>query len=527
MAKAKLKHPKPGTAAELAAVRYKAAKQLCEQSLHFFVREAWHVLEPDSEFVDNCHIAAICEHLEAVTDGRVSNLLVNVPPGTMKSMLCSVFWPAWVWATKPSKRFMYSSYAEPLALRDSVKTRDLVCSEWYQQRWGVELKEDQNAKGRFDTAAGGWRVVGSISGKGVGEHPHFNVSDDPHNVLNAESELDRQKVTHWFEGVFMVRGVILGVRRVLVMQRLHALDCSGVALDKGGWTHLCFPMRYEQPEKQQDGSYKPRMATTPLGFNDPRKEEGDLLWPRIYSAETVANQEVNMGTYGAAGQLQQRPAPRGGGTFKRDGFEVLRTAPPLAKIVRYWDKAATRGGTGARSAGVLMAMYIDPLAPLPAFKNKYIVLDVRGDRWSASEREAAIKQTAAEDQSVYGYVETWVEQEPGSGGKESAEGTQANLGGFTVKIERVTGAKEVRAEPFATASSVGKVKLLAGAWNNSFLDELALFPVGKLKDQVDAAGGAYNKLHVATGALDIRTARTGKADFGERLETSRLSANDF
>ncbi len=503
-----IKPKKKSSVQDPAAKAARLKMELAERDLLHFVRQAWHVIEPEEQFVDNWHIRAICQHLEAVTREEIMQLLINVPPGTMKSLLTCVFWPAWVWATQPGKRFMFSSYSETLSMRDSMRTRDLLTSEWYQERWPVSLKEDQNTKGRFDNDAGGWRIVGSVTGKGVGEHPDFNVGDDVHNVLQAESDAERATVTHWFEGVFCVRGVVRNVKRVLIGQRLHHQDAYGVALQKGGWVHLCLPMRYESPEKLEDGTMHPRMQRTPLGFQDPRTQDGELLWPAKYPGDVVTGMEANMGIYGTAGQLQQRPSPRGGGKFNRTWFEVLPQSPAVLKKVRYWDKAGTEGGTGARSSGVLMASYRDETEVIPAYKDKFIIMHAMALRKEAAEREQVIKQTATSDQATHGYVETWVEQEPGSGGKESADGTIVNLAGFTCKSERVTGSKEVRCDPLASSASVKKVKLLAGAWNQEFLDEIEAFPNGRLKDMVDAAGGAFNKLNTVTGAFGSGDAKS-------------------
>lgn len=489
---------------------YRRRKEAATRSLHEFVRQAWHVMEPEVPFLDNWHIKGICEHLEAVADGRIKNLLVNVPPGTCKSYLTCVFWPAWVWTTRPGKRFMLSSYSEDLSMRDSLRTRKLLGSEWYQERWPLAFSESQDTKGKFENVEGGWRMIGSVTGKGTGEHPDYLVADDPHNVLQAESDADRQTVTRWIEGVLLTRGLVRDVGRVLIMQRLHMQDASGVVLEKGGWTHICLPMRYEAPEwkvvnnKPQLG--QPRMKPTPLGWTDPRTEDGELLWPEAYPEDKVRTLEVNLGLYGTAGQLQQRPSPRGGGTFRREWFEVLASAPSCLRMVRYWDKAGTKGGSGAESAGVLVGEYEDAAAALPALRLKYVVLDAVVFRKAAAEREAVIKQTAALDRQNYpgNIVETWVEQEPGSGGKESAESTVGNLAGFVCKIERVTGAKEVRAEPLASQASVGKVKVVAASWTGQFLDELEHFPNGRLKDMVDAAGGAFNKMFEPQGSWSAK-----------------------
>lgn len=482
-----------------------STRKLAERSLHEFIKQAWHILEPTQAFVDGWHLVAVCQHLEAVSRGEIPQLLINIPPGTSKSLIVCVFWPVWEWIMSPGERFMFSSYSETLALRDSIRRRDLLLSEWYQSRWPIGLKDDQNSKGRFDNLRGGWCIVGSVTGKGLGEHPTRNISDDPHNVLQAESEADRMNVTRWFEGVFCVRGAVTNAKRVMVMQRLHAADCSGLALSKGGWTHLCLPMHYDAAHKTATTRDRP----TSIGFFDPRTEQGELLWPKVYTADKVANLEVNMGLYGSAGQLEQSPSPRGGGMFKREWFGsgmAMSQVKALkrVKIVRYWDKAGTAGGDGARTAGGLMLMWYDDTAALAAMRERFVILDVNAFREEAPAREDRIKQTAALDAAEWGYVETWVEQEPGSGGKESAMATVANLSGFTCMVERVTGSKEVRAAPFATQASVKKVSYLINeSWNRQFLDELEMFPVGKLKDIVDCLSGAFNKLATPSGAIGI------------------------
>ncbi len=312
-----------------------------------FVRGAWHIVEPSEEYRHNWHIDALCQHLEALTDGRIDSLLGNVPPGMMKSLLFNVFWPAWVWATDPAKRFMFTSYAESLAMRDSVKCRALIQSDWYQSRWPLKMSADDNTKGKFQNAKGGWRLVASIGGKGIGEHPDFNCFDDPHNVKQSESEAERQAVIDWLGGTFSTRGLARGVRRAGIMQRLHENDASDHLLKQGGWTHICLPMRYEPG----------RMPDTPLGWNDPRTEPGELLWPEVYTEKIVAKLEGEMGSFRAAGQLQQRPAPAGGCIFKTDHWKRMKLLPrETAKIISV--DAAFKGNANSDyvAIGVLGAL---------------------------------------------------------------------------------------------------------------------------------------------------------------------------
>jgi predicted phage terminase large subunit-like protein len=203
--------------------------------------------------------------------------------------------------------------------------------------------------------------------------------------------------------------------------------------------------------------------------------------------------------------------------FKREWFEILLAAPRCTRVVRYWDKAGTKGGNGAETAGVKLGLTPD---------NQFIVLDVVHDRLAASEREALIKLTAQLDGPT---VQVWVEQEPGSGGKESAEATVKNLIGFSCQIERVTGSKEVRAEPLQAQASVRNVKLLQAEWNASLLDELTVFPVGRLKDMCDALSGALNKLAVGTGAFGLSSelqAPSLHASFSEEASFHEASGED-
>lgn len=478
---------------------FKVRKELAERSFYEFVKQAWHVVEPDTEYRDNWHVKAICDHLQEVSHGtRIKKLLVNVPPGTMKSLLTSVFWPAWVWTTKPEKRFIYASYDGKLADRDSIKTRDLVMSEWYQARWAFELTED--TKSLITNTKKGWRMATSVGGKATGYHPDFIVVDDPHNAKQAESNAQREDVITWWDGTMTTRGRTRGCKHVVIMQRLNMKDLSGHLLSKGGWVHICLPMQYEAPSilTKPDGTSTviPRMPTTPLGWTDPRTIDGELLWPELFPLASVGDLAVDLGIYHAAGQLQQRPAPREGGMFKRVWFNKILQALPnnITKFVRYWDKAGTEGGEGARTAGALLAV---------TKVGSIIICDMKGDRLASVEREKLIKQTAILDKQRYGHVEIWTEQEPGSGGKESAEATIRNLVGFVCKADRVTGSKEIRAEPLASQASVGNVFLMEGAWNSQFIDEAEVFPAGKTRDMIDAAGGAFNKLYVSkVKALD-------------------------
>src|SRR6266567_3010869 len=223
-------------------------RELAGRHLGEFIRQAWAVVEPATPFVPGWHIDAIVEHLEAVSYGQIRNLLINVPPRHMKSLLVSVFWPAWEWLRWPERRWLYSSYAATLSIRDSVKCRRLLESPWYQERWGnvFALTSDQNTKGRFDNSRSGYRLATSVGGAATGEGGDRIVCDDPHNVQEAESDSIRKSTLDWWDVVMSTRvNDPKTAVKVVVMHRCHQQDLSGHLLEQGDWEHLCLPAEYE------------------------------------------------------------------------------------------------------------------------------------------------------------------------------------------------------------------------------------------------------------------------------------------
>lgn len=302
-------------------------RALANSSLSEYSKQAWHVVEPATRYIHNWHIDAIADHLTAVTNGQIKRLLINVPPRCEKSLNVAVFWPTWVWGPqeKPSTRWLFVSYAEALSIRDSVKCRNVIKSNWYQRNWGdiYALSGDQNEKRRFENNKTGYRLASSIDGSNTGEGGDVVVIDDPHNVKDGESDAIRESTLLTFREVIPSRlndpktGAI-----VVVMQRVHDGDVSALCLEQG-YVHLCLPMEYEPK----------RMITTPIGFNDPRTIDGELLWPERIGKVEVEGYKKSLGSYAYAGQYQQRPTPRGGGMIKKHWFKFWqpkgRNLPPV------------------------------------------------------------------------------------------------------------------------------------------------------------------------------------------------------
>jgi predicted phage terminase large subunit-like protein len=330
---------------DLARQEFELDRADAEEKLAEFIRQAWSVLEPGQEYIHGWHIDFICEHLEAITDGvefddgtYYNRLLINVPPGTMKSLTVGVFWPAWEWGPRnmPHLRYVCASHSQSLAIRDSMKMRRLIMSEWYQERWGdrVKLVGDQNAKTKFETTATGFReavAAGSITGA-RGDRV---IIDDPHSVEGAASDQMRASTIEWFlEAVPTRLNNPKSSAIVTVMQRLHHEDVSGIILDRDlGYDHICLPMLYDPATAKE----------TMLGFVDRRKEDGELLFPQRFPQDVVDRDRHVMGEYAFAGQMQQTPTPRGGGVIRRDWWQKYKreSYPPFDYVIAALDTAYT------------------------------------------------------------------------------------------------------------------------------------------------------------------------------------------
>lgn len=450
-------------------------------TLSGFVREAWHVLEPSQPYVHGWHVGALCDHLEAVTNGDIKRLLINVPPGTMKSLLTSVFWPAWEWGPKglSSTRYLTTSYAEKYVKRDSRRMRDLVLSEWFQSLW-PEIKLVRAGEASFANNKTGFRegmAFGSLTG-GRGDRV---IIDDPHSTETAESEAERENTTRIFREAVPTRLNNPATSAIVViMQRLHEKDVSGQILAlKLGYEHLMLPMEFE-PE---------RKCSTSIGFTDPRSYGGELLFPERFPREVVERDKVPMGAYAVAGQFQQRPVPREGGMFKREWFagKIIKAAHPETVWVRHWDLAATKKVTAARTAGVKLGRQPD---------GTFVVGNVVKTQEEGNAVRQLIQFTAEVDGTE---VFIGLPQDPGQAGKVQSQDMVKMLAGYRVSAEPETGDKVTRAEPFASQCEAGNVSIVQGGWNEDYLDELCMFPGGSFKDQVDASSGAFGRL------LDIRS----------------------
>lgn len=527
-----------------------AIRERCK-TLHGFVREAWHVVEPHNVFVDGWHIDVICKHLEAVTWGTFLNLgywnrlIFNVPPGTMKSLLISVMHEAWEAGpcNMAHLRNISTSYSGTYALRDSTRTRDLLLSEWYQALWPhVRLVSTGEKVYRNDQ--GGERRALPFGSLTAGRGDRLRI-DDPHSTETAESVVERQKTARRFtEGAptRMVDPIKSAI--ILIMQRLQAEDCTGVALaGDHGYIHVMLPMEFErerccytplpndtpaivarylatrqmwlpdnwQPASEKDLQFRDEFdrAKPQVVYRwDQRREDGELLFAKRFPLEVVERDRTIMGSYATAGQMQQRPSPRSGGMFHRGTFPFVKVAPNDCEWVRHWDLAATKkrvGNNPAWTVGLKLGR--------SRSSRMWYVAHIERDRLEAAAVRTIIQNVAEQDFLQHGHdIEISLPKDPGQAGAGQAHDMIAMLAAYVVHAEIESGDKMVRAEPVAAQAEAGNVFIVTGdgpmpVWVEPFFAELEVAPSGFM-DQVDALSGAYTRLLTKpSGRVRVGSAR--------------------
>ena len=301
--------------------------ELARRSLHSFLQYfAWPVLMPATKFVDNWHIHAICEHLEAIKNGQIKKLIINMPFRALKSTLVSQAFPAWEWIHTPSLEYLTASYAKDVATRDAVNSRHIIESDKYQSCFGdcFHMTSDQNVKTRYQNNKAGMRTVTSTDGAGTGFGGNRRIVDDPISAKEADSLPAVLASIEWWKGTMSTRANDpVNDATIVVHQRVNEKDLTGYLLaEESGWDHLILPMRYEREFTK----------TTSIGFKDPRTTDGELLHPKRLPEEIVKDLEKSLGAYHTNAQLQQRPDSRGGNIFNRNHWKFYKVLPELEEV---------------------------------------------------------------------------------------------------------------------------------------------------------------------------------------------------
>jgi len=458
-------------------------REITKRSFYRFVQEFWHTITSEDPHW-NWHIKYLCDELQIVAERvfakkpKAYDVLINISPGSTKSSLCSVLFPTWLWTRMPNAQIIACSHTMALAHGFSRKSREVVKSDLYMKCFPeVQIVLDQAT--HFTNTQGGERYAVGVGGTVTGKHAHVILLDDPIDPQAANSEAALQSANLWLHETIANRKVnALITPTIMIMQRLHQDDPTGNWIShapKGSYKHICLPAECSEGQTVLPPKLKEYYKN---GLFDP------VRLPRWKLQEY----RQWMGEYGYACQYDQHPIPRSGGMFLVDRLKIAPVDPAdaIAVTVRYWDKAVSIKKTAAYTVGVKIGK---------TKAGKFYVLDVIRGRWDSDARERLIKTTTVADGKN---VIVGLEQEPGSGGLESALHTVRNLAGFTCKIDKADIHKETRAEPFSSQVNGYNVTLVPGGWNTEYISELQYFPNSKYKDQVDASAGAFNMIATMT-----------------------------
>lgn len=459
-------------------------------SLKEYIRGAWQMVEPGTPYVDGWHIDAICEHLEALRTRQIRNLIINIPPRHMKSILCAVMWPTWMWTHTPEFKFLSLSYGAHLSIRDALKSRRLLQSMWYQERWGdaFRLTGDQNAKVRYENDHMGYRIASSVGGLGTGEGGDAIILDDPHNLDEVHSDVIREGVLDWWDQVMSTRlnDPKTGVRLV-IMQRGHENDLAGHVIKNRAWDSLILPAEYEGSKK-----------VTVIGWSDPRKVKGELLWPERFGTKELEEIKASLAEYGTASQLQQRPAPIAGGIFRKKWFLLWPNdvkLPVFDYVIQSYDTAYTEKTSSDESACTVWGLFKHPKKR----HNCAMLIDA----WNERLEYPALRKRVRDD--IYARYGGDTENIGAPGRRADVILVEDKGSGITLLQDlRMLGVpaysynpakadKVVRAHAVAPMLFGGRVYLLESgkhkgsymSWAEAFMHEMLMFPNGSQDNYVD------------------------------------------
>lgn len=486
-----------------------------------FIRYFWKILEPENKLIEGWALYAIVLHLEAVSFGEISRLLITVSPGSMKSLCADVFWPAWEWGAlgKAYRRYVAFSYSASLTERDNERFRDLVTHDTYQALYRNVVKTVKVGATKITNTKKGWKLASSVGGVGTGERGDVIILDDAHNIKEAESEIVRDETVRWFRESMsdrlnnMETGVI-----IVIMQRAHDEDVAGVILSLGlPYCHLMIPMEYDWSRQVDPETNEPRQ--TAIGWSDPRYDErgpefcdGALAWPERFPADVVQLLRQVKGPTAFAGQYQQSPQPRGGGIFKRDWWQLWEAPdnkfPVLEYIIASVDGAFTEKEENDPSALTCWGVFLNKenkkrIILLHAWRKHLQFSGVRTD-WKTGETYAGYKHRT---QERWGLVE-WIADtcnrfkvdklliEAKASGISAAQELRNRYGAqeWSIQLCPTKGDKVARALAVQPTFSQLLVFAPDRDWAEMVIEEMSVFPKHKHDDLTDCTTQAIKYL---------------------------------
>jgi predicted phage terminase large subunit-like protein len=466
-------------------------RELLGRSFPDFMRDAWRIIEPGVDLQWGFHLDAICEFLAAISAGSIRRGVLEMPPRLGKSISTSVIWPAWVWATQPSTKWIFGSYAQHLALRDAVKHREIIRSRWYQERWPLELVDAGDTKGYFRNEQGGHRFAASVGGVATGEGADILVVDDPLKVQDAHSELARAEALRWWREVMPSRlNDQRTGRKLVVMQRLHEADLAGWCREND-YEALSLPLEYDPAT---------RCVVPTLGWQDPRTEPGELLAPERIGPDEVVELRRELGSYAFAGQFNQLPAPDDGTAwFPTDQWQLWDSLPknpdgtlrrPDDAVVS-WDMTFTGKRMKKSGKGMTNPDYVVGQLWYRYGAMTYLIDEVRG-QWSFTKACSHLEAFDERCRTVHPFPPRRHVVETKANGEAILDQLRPIVPGVVGFDPDPYGDKVSRALAVQPRVEAGQVFLPRGApWLDDWRHELRVFPNGRWDDRVDGFAQAH------------------------------------
>jgi len=524
--------PKPQTGdkkviIEIDGVEIDAAEQLraieryeCEASLMTFMEHAWPHMDP-APLQTNWHLHDMAMHLEAVADGDIRRLIINVPPRSSKTSLATICFLPWIWAQSshgpnsgPHVSAMYVSYNESLSMEHNVACRRLIKSEWFQSLWGdrFSLLDDVDTKSAFANDKGGKRFISSIGSRVTGKGADIIVLDDPNATNDAESEAVLKTTNDYYDNTLRSRlnnkktGAI-----ICIQQRVAEQDLTGHLLEKypGEFDHFMVPLEFE-PD---------RSFPTSIGWQDPRTEDGEPLWPERFDEEFVAGEKRNPWVYAA--QYQQRPAPRGGGIIKSDWWTLwdAKEYPLFDYVLASLDTAYGSKETADHSAMTIWGVFSEDIVNRAERYMDHEGRVVDGNigpnvfapkvmliyAWSKNlQFHELIQETVAQCRKYK--VDMLLVENKASGISIAQELRRAYRNErFGVQLINPGNMDKVaRLHSVVPIFTNGLIYAPDKQWSQMVIDQVANFPKGRLKDVVDTCSQALRFLR-DRGMLELRS----------------------
>lgn len=442
------------------------------------------------------YLGAVAEHAEAIFSGQLTRLVVTQPPGTLKSMTWCVLFPAWVWIDWPQTRFLIGTHDLSNACRDATYCRKLIRSSWYQNAFNPQwrLADDQDAKLFYQTTSGGHRLSVSTGGAVAGKKGHILIVDDLHDATTIHSPAVKTAEKNWFRVGFSDRMMNFKTGCIVVIgHRLERDDIEGELIDEG-WPELRLPEEFSESLRKTfpvHCEWEGRTLAT-----DPRTADGEWLRPERFGPDERDTRIRESGARNYAAKHQQSPIAHKGRMFNPDKVRRVPTYPVGTVAVRYFDTAASEKDDACHTSGVLIGQTPE---------GRYVVIDVKRDRWGPTDRNRVMRNTGLEDMRRPGltFRRLYWEKGTSDAGLERDQLLARALAGIPCAAAPPKGPKKVRAEAFASQWEAGNVDVVDADWTTGYLNRMADFPDAKDKDDTDASSGGFNKLALVNDDPDL------------------------